>query len=419
MTNVVVIDVDDMRHDLVRHMPFVNQMRREATEFTACRLNVPVCQAARVAVLTGQYAHNSGVPNNDVQFPDTVDALPAWLETAGVDCAGIGKMPNGYGTTAIPDGWTYWRRIQNIHEKFNANVFDGSASATTGQWEADYLADQFDAWFAGTTAPFFAWITPTMPHADTWQYHPRPRQMTRLSWYQHTFNLEDDVSDKPTRIQDRDPITVDLLPRARREIRNQIREVRDVDWLVEHIYTTLLDAGVLHDTILVFTTDGGVFYGEHRFGFGSGFFIGAAKDEPYDVVTKVPLIVRGPGFTADAKVDAPTTAQDITALCLDAFDATPTIDLDGISLATIAADPGSYRDRALLYEKGTGAGNTAYGIMTIDRKLIRWEDETGTDEYEAYDLDIDPDEHANWANDAGRRAERDALEAELDQLLGI
>jgi hypothetical protein len=37
--------------------------------------------------------------------------------------------------------------------------------------------------------------------------------------------------------------------------------------------------------------------------------------------------------------------------------------------------------------------------------------------YEAYDLDSDPDEFVNWANDDARRSERDALEAELNALL--
>ena len=39
------------------------------------------------------------------------------------------------------------------------------------------------------------------------------------------------------------------------------------------------------------------------------------------------------------------------------------------------------------------------------------------DRYEAYDLDIDPDELNNWANDPSRTSERDALEAALDALL--
>jgi len=37
--------------------------------------------------------------------------------------------------------------------------------------------------------------------------------------------------------------------------------------------------------------------------------------------------------------------------------------------------------------------------------------------YEAYDLDTDPDELENWADDPARRAERDQLEQLLTELL--
>ena len=51
------------------------------------------------------------------------------------------------------------------------------------------------------------------------------------------------------------------------------------------------------------------------------------------------------------------------------------------------------------------------------RKLYRYpsirQQPEGPFVYEAYDLDTDPNELSNWANDPARRAERDALEAEL------
>jgi hypothetical protein len=100
----------------------------------------------------------------------------------------------------------------------------------------------------------------------------------------------------------------------------------------------------------------------------------------------------------------------------------------GLSLATIAAAPSEHASRVLLHAIGQGfEGMTGDGITTGPdhplgfRKLYRYPAKgaapDGVFTYEAYDLDEDPDEHANWADDESRRHERDALESELEALL--
>jgi arylsulfatase A-like enzyme len=125
--------------------------------------------------------------------------------------------------------------------------------------------------------------------------------------------------------------------------------------------------------------------------------------------------VRGPGFSSGID-DNPTQHQDIAATMAAIASVTPGVSpLDGIDLRT--TDP----DRELLHQlgdaTGTGAAGRpiAEGITTKTRKLFRY-DETGADEFEMYDLDTDPTELLNVANDAGRLTERNALEAALDAL---
>jgi hypothetical protein len=82
----------------------------------------------------------------------------------------------------------------------------------------------------------------------------------------------------------------------------------------------------------------------------------------------------------------------------------------------------------LLHEIGDGFFNvTGDGITTGPdnphgfRKLYRYpsvrKNPRGPFIYEAYDLDRDPNELSNWANDPSRRPERDRLETELLALL--
>jgi hypothetical protein len=87
------------------------------------------------------------------------------------------------------------------------------------------------------------------------------------------------------------------------------------------------------------------------------------------------------------------------------------------------ANPSTYAARQILHHRGPaldfGTAPRADGISTLTRKLFRCAELPldSPDRYEAYDLDIDPDELNNWANDPSRTSERDALEAALDALL--
>jgi arylsulfatase A-like enzyme len=165
--------------------------------------------------------------------------------------------------------------------------------------------------------------------------------------------------------------------------------------------------------------------GEHR-RHGS-----SDKASPYDVALRVPLLARGPGFASGPDITAPSLpTQDITATMLALGGASAGLQYQaGTSLAAMAADPRKYESRELLHEIGEGfiEMETADGITTGPRhplgfrKLFRYPsvrtNPAGPFIYEAYDLDTDPDELQSWADDPGRRPERDALEARLNALL--
>ncbi len=121
--------------------------------------------------------------------------------------------------------------------------------------------------------------------------------------------------------------------------------------------------------------------------------------------------------------------QDLTATVLDLVGGRAGLPHQaGISLRELAADPGAHRQRTLLHEIGTqGFDVTGDGITTGShharghRKLFRYpsvRSEQGPPwTYELYDLAADPDELVNLADEPAHRAERDALERELIDLL--
>src|SRR5262249_32750522 len=154
------------------------------------------------------------------------------------------------------------------------------------------------------------------------------------------------------------------------------------------------------------------------------------KAGPYEVGLHVPLLVRGPGFEPGPALHTPSIVfQDLAATMLAIAGGTAGLPhQEGVPLTEMLQDPDKHKQRVLLHEVGQGFENqTGNGITTGPdnsegfRKLYRYPSVTvapnGPFTYEAYDLDKDPNELSNWANDRSRRAERDKLEAKLEAQL--
>jgi arylsulfatase A-like enzyme len=418
--NVVLISADDMRADMLRFMPFTNSvLRREGTTFSAARTNNVTCQGQNVGLITGQYALHNGVYQNDQELPDwTIGLLPGWVQAEGVTTGVIGEMPGGYNTLAVRPGWDTWRVLRgaNILAAYGYELTDGAGGSTTpaGHQVTTLGGLCVDFIEANAGGDFFLWHNSMNPHIDLSFYNtPLPASVNRYSWLDWDLDLLLDTTGKPSWIAALAQHDYNVQTFTRATIRSQARECRDLDGIVENVYNTLLAEGVLEDTIFIFGADGGVVYGEQRI---PNSFTGSMKDQPYDCVERVPLIVRGPGFDAGAEVALPVTTPDITATIVAAFGATPSLTLDGIDLtdqAALAARPGTLYERA-----DNGTYPDAQGIRTATRTLTHYPTEGGFDEWEMYYIDLDPTQIVNLGNEGGSfAAERAVLEAQLAAIL--
>jgi arylsulfatase A-like enzyme len=99
------------------------------------------------------------------------------------------------------------------------------------------------------------------------------------------FNASDDVSE-PAWMAGEIPKSADLAVRMRRAT---CETLRDVDRSVSAIFTELARTGRLANTYVVFTSDNGFHFGEHRL---------FEKGDLYEESVRVPLLVRGPGVVS-------------------------------------------------------------------------------------------------------------------------
>jgi len=224
-----------------------------------------------------------------------------------------------------------------------------------------------------------------------------------------------DVSDKPIWLESQ-PLASDAIPGTFltygrwtdlfREY--QLEALQAVDEAVGNIVAAIEARGQATDTAIIYTSDNGLLWGEHRLYY--------TKGQPYAESVRVPLIIRYPRLAAGHQVagqialnlDLPATIADIVGL-------RPPYALDGTSLVPILMDPVGASGRPdFLFESPKLTAFNSVGVRTADQ----WEyNEYETGEEELYDLRNDPNELGSVASDPANETLKSTFAARITQLL--
>lgn len=400
--NIVLITTDDQRVDEMAWMP---RTRRLIGDGGATFMNAisphPLCCPARAEILTGQYAHNSGVRHNKGPwggFPafsraHRRDHLGTWLTRAGYNTAFVGKFLNGY-TARHGDqpGWSSWSptlagtyrytqfamRVDGRTKKFNL-------ARDRRHYIADVVGDRGAALvrrYARSPKPFFLWVSHVGPHTANvdGQWVPpipaprhrglfagsRPPVLTQPNYG------EADSSDKPRSAQGHPEPTADFV----RSHLQRIRSLQAVDEANARLLRTLSDTGELRNTIIVFTSDNGYLQGEHGL---------SGKNWPYENSLRVPMLVRGPGVPAGVRREQNATLVDLPATFLQAAGA-PRGSTDGTNLLPALTQDQATAETSLIQAGASNAPWSWRGVRTARYTYVAWQD--GAEEL--YDRRTDP-----------------------------
>lgn len=404
--NIIVIMTDDQRWDTIKYMPTVqNKIFGEGMEFTNSFVSDPLCCPSRSSFLTGQYAHDHGVWTN--QAPDggasvlkDTSTLPVWLQNAGYETALIGKYLNDYKDMMpyVPPGWNDWHvHAPPLPYKYtmNDNGVLTKYNSTEADYSTDVLRDKALDFIKQADRPFFMWFTPDAPHVTPTGYAvPAKRHASQCENIQNrppSF-YESDVSDKPQWVENLKPENSSLVAVTDKISKSQVCSLKAVDEAVDSIINQL--GPELDNTVIIFTSDNGYEWGEHRWNF---------KSCEYEECIRVPLAIRYPKLIAPGQhSDEMVMNLDLTATIIDLTQATPGLKQRGESLVPLFANSSSttWRQDFLIEQARYPDAATLLvpaftGFRTTTDKYV--ELETGENEY--YDLVNDPFELNNLSKD--------------------
>lgn len=448
--NVLVIMTDDETLSELQHMPMVQSLLvNQGTSFDNYYTTSPNCCPSRAAYYSGQVPHNDGISDNvpplggAQKFASHLgETIATWMQRSGYYTASIGKFLNGWGNPEKPDnwtagiaapaGWNHWFGLidPTTYSYYNYDVSNDGVRRHYGGQPQDYQTDVLGQEVVDTISrgnrsgkPWFVSWTPLAPHvgqgestdlnnnpikslpvpppAHDGQFSGEPLYSSPSQVYGPAAADSSDVRDKPKYVRER----VSKAPASRlyvtRAWQKELESIQGVDDWVGRIYKTLQDLGALDNTTIIFTSDNGLFHGEHGL---------IQKGQLYEEAVRVPLVVRGPGFPAGSTVSQLAEITDLAPTILNIGQARTTQPLDGADLKPLAQDPMVGANRALLLE-------TSYSYQHLSTAAIRvgqWAYMAWSDgESELYDLTKDPYEVHNLAGDPVYAATATDLSARL------
>lgn len=383
----------------------------------------PVCSPARASLLTGHipsrhgvhdYLHGTEVGNGAVDFLAGQRLFTDELADAGYRLGLSGKWHLG-ANDRPRRGFSHWYALQGGGSPYRqATMYrDGEPEVVT-----DYLTDAitddalgFITDAAAAPEPFFLALSYTAPHKPWAGQHP-PQYESLYKDCAFT-SCPQEATHPWTPTVDGVPIGGEADVRA--ALVGYFASVTAMDAGIGRVLGLLEDLGLGRETLVVFSSDNGFNCGHHGiWGKGNGTF----PQNMYDSSVKVPAIFSFPGRIPGGQVrtellsayDIATTMLELVGLDGTAFEHGPGRSFADLLLGPELA-PGSTAD-APERAAAAGDGPVTDSVVVFDEygpvRMIRSRDWKYVHRYphgphELYDLQADPDERTNLADEASHQ----------------
>ncbi len=406
--NVIVFLCDQLRPDFLSlygcdavPTPNLERLAKMGVVFDRAITQAPVCAPSRACMMTGRYVSDHGVWSNDLPFRDGLEYVAERFNAMGYATGAFGKLHH-----CPPDDA---KGFQVYHAMEEGRLGDREPYVqwlkqrhpeVTGFWNMDGYAfrytekDYYEYWIAsnameffeqqtGAGRPFFGWVSFQGPHTP---YDPPPEVRGTV-----------DVDRIPKPLKRKDGY--DTVPHHRiREVTFGLHDQEDIrarriayaemivaiDRQIGRVLDKIEALGQMDNTTFIFSADHGDLLGDFNLN-EKGVF-------PYRGCLDVPMIVAN-------HPDLPRGARSRSLV--------GTIDIPGTALA-VAGDDQPFGVSRNMIELGrpdpvnprtTNFSEFCDGMKLVENERYRFAYYPFTGRAELFDLDNDPDQLTNLADD--------------------
>ena len=417
----------------VNQTPHLDRLAREGIRFDRCFVVNSICTPSRATILTGTYSHLNGCPAFN-RFDGSQATVAKMLQAGGYHTGMIGKWHLG----SDPTGFDHWIVLpgQGVYNDpafltpEGRKVIPGYATDVITDLGIEFLEKR------PQDKPFFLMLHHKAPHRE-WTPDPKNREKFAKLTIPEAPTLWDDYATRTDALHENQQTVakdltrrdLKLVPPAelkpgperqewlrtkpteveievnsakktltgvelakwkyQRYMQDYLACVQSIDDNVGRLFEYLERAGLMKNTVILYTADNGFFLGDH------GLY---DKRFMYEESLRIPLLVRWPGVTKPGSVsDAMVLNLDFPETFLEMAGLNVPAEMQGRSFASILRGERPADWRASFYYRyyhDPGDHNTRahYGVRTETQKLIYyWK----KNQWEMFDLVKDPAELTN------------------------
>lgn len=414
--NIIFILTDDQRWDSVGFMgqkigktPHLDKLAGDGVVFENAFVTSAICTPSRACYMLGQYERRHGINFNSgtSMAPEAwAESYPVLLRENGYFTGYIGKnhLPigdRGYFTGLMEESFDYWYAghhhisfySKEWHEIFSNAKADTQAEILTEGAMAFLDPNSNEAFIKNAIRflecrtndnPFCLSICLNLPHGfSTGRMEMRPTDdiLYRTAYREHQETLplaphytarEDILEPKLpadvllTQLRQNGYDWVDQPETARERMIRIMQAVTGIDRMIGRLRDKLYQMGIADNTVIIFTSDHGLFNGEHGLG---------GKALCYETTLKVPMVIHDPRMQGGRRLEDLVLSIDIapTILSLAGIDQ-PGI-MQGADLTPLLRDEkAAWRDAAF----GENLWSNIFGnprcetVRTAEYRYIRY-----------------------------------------------
>ena len=426
--NILFVLTDDHRYDALGFMkaqafgdtPTLDRLAREGVHFRNAFVTTALCSPSRASILTGLYAHQHRVVDNEHAAAPGLTFFPQYLQRAGYETALIGKWHMGRDSDAPQPGFDHWVSFKGQGSYWpepNGLNVDGKHVAQKGyitdeltQYALDWIGQRAKA------KPWMMYLSHKAVHAE---FIPAPRHEGRYAKaeFKYPKTMKAGVDGRPMWVENQRNSWhgVDFPYHSTLDIADYYRRYMEtllaVDEGLAKIMGLLAARGELDDTLIIYMGDNGFAFGEHGL---------IDKRTAYEESMRVPMLARCPSLFGPRTVDAIVANIDIAPTLLAAAGLEAPAGMAGSSMLPLARGERVNWRQALLYEyyweHNFPQTPTVHALREDRYKYMHFHGIW--DLNELYDIASDPAESDNLLSRPGHEDLAARMSARLFQMLG-
>ncbi|MDF1513544.1 MAG: sulfatase-like hydrolase/transferase [Anaerolineae bacterium] len=388
--------------------PNLDRIAGEGVRFEQAITCQPVCGPARACLQTGKYATEMGTFRNGIPLPLHERTLAHELRDAGYSAGYIGKWHlaserfnvdqqpsvHNYENSPVPperrggyaDYWLASDVLEFTSHSYDGHMFNGEMEQVDfppDRYRVDVLTDWVIDYLRALPGdkPFFLFVSYIEPH------------------HQNDHNRYEGPRGSKERFKDYE-IPGDLVGTEgdwRENFPDYLGCCHSLDENVGRIDAVLDELGLAQDTLLIYTSD----HGSHFRTRNSEY-----KRAPHEGCVRVPLIIRGPGFTGGKVVENLVSLIDLPPTVVSAGGVAPAEHMHGRQLQDLVEGPPTdWLDEVFIQISESQVGRALrtnrwkYSVYAPDKQGGRDMDSDRYVEQYLYDLHQDPYEKHNLVSD--------------------